>query len=130
MEIDRSRYNKVVLDTNALLSIEELKIDILEELRGLGYTEFIIPGTVLDEIEKLSGRGGRVSVASRVALKFAERMRIVDSPLENADESVIYTAKNEGAAVFTNDRDLRKKARSAGIPVVYIRNLKILNEKV
>ncbi len=130
MEINRGRNNKVVLDTNALLSIEELKIDIFEELRGLGYAEFIIPRAVFDEIKKLSEGGRRVSVASRVALRFAEKMRVVDSPLENADDSVIYTAKTEGAAVFTNDRDLRKKARSAGIPVIYIRNLKILNEKV
>ncbi len=130
MEIDRSRNNKVVLDTNALLSIEELKIDIFEELRGLGYTDFIVPGAVLEEIEKLSEKGGKASKASRVALQFIEKLRVVDSPSGSADDSVIYIAEREGASVFTNDRELRRRAKSSGIPVIYIRNLKILNEKI
>ena len=129
MEIDRSRSNKVVLDTNALLSIEELKMDILEELRGMGYKEFIVPSPVLLEIKKISGGRSRASIAARIALKFIERLRVVETGIKNADESVIDVARSENAVIFTNDKRLRAKAENQGIPVIYIRNLKVLKEK-
>ena len=46
---------KVALDTNMLLSVNELKIDIFQQIReGLGKVDFIVPKQVVAELLKLS----------------------------------------------------------------------------
>ena len=54
---------------------------------------------------------------------------MVETGIKNADESVIDVARSENAVIFTNDKRLRAKAENQGIPVIYIRNLKVLKEK-
>ncbi len=48
------KLNKIVLDTNMLMAIGELKIDVFEGIeKEIGKTKFFVPEEVLKELEKL-----------------------------------------------------------------------------
>ncbi len=68
------KLNKVVLDTNMLLAIGELKIDVIEELeKELGRTEFFVPEEVTKELEKLKKTGRTKKVNAEIAEKIIEK---------------------------------------------------------
>jgi len=123
MEADRVRSDTgiVIIDTNGFLTAEEHRIDIFEELRGLGFKRFITPEMVIEELLKLSRSKGKTGIAARVGLKLAERCEIVDFRTGDTDTSVLQLAMEKNGAVFTNDRKLRNKAIKMRLKVVFVR---------
>lgn len=111
------------MDTNALMVPEQFRVDIFSELARLGYVEYIIPHQILEELKALTTKGdkGLDKVAARVGLGLAERCRVVDDVAGNADNAIENLAVRENAAVFTNDKALKKRLFSKGITVIYLR---------
>lgn len=107
----------ILLDTNALLMPFQFSLDLEGELRRLlGDYRAAVPSSVLHELLRLAKTNSR----ARAALKFAARFRVIE--VEGAgDEAILSLARAEGAAVLTNDRDLRRRLREAGLPVIYLR---------
>ena len=114
---------KVILDTNALMIPEQFGVDIFSELQRLGYVECIVPSQVLAELEtlKIKGNKGLDKIAARVGLSLAGRCKIIDDVSGNADQAVEQLAVRENAAVFTNDKALKKRLFTKDVPVVYLR---------
>ena len=114
---------KVILDTNALMVPEQFSVDIFSELLRLGYAKWFVPASVLGELRSLAIRAdkGRDKTAARVALGLAERCNAVGEDNCHADQAIEELALETGAAVFTNDRALKKRLFSKGITVVYLR---------
>jgi hypothetical protein len=114
---------KVILDTNALMVPEQFNVDIFSELLRLGYAKWLVPAPVLGELRSLAIRAdkGRDKTAARVALGLAERCNAVGEDNCDADQAIEELALETGAAVFTNDRALKKRLFSKGITVVYLR---------
>lgn len=114
---------KVILDTNALMVPEQFNVDIFSELLRLGYVKWLVPAPVLGELRSLAIRAdkGRDKTAARVALGLAERCNAVGEDNYDADQAIEELALETGAAVFTNDRALKKRLFSKGITVVYLR---------
>ncbi|VVB69439.1 Ribonuclease VapC9 [uncultured archaeon] len=114
---------KVILDTNALMVPEQFGVDIFAELLRLGYVKCLVPSSVLAELRSLTARAdkGKDKVAARVALGLASRCSIVGQAGVDADLAVEELALSEGAAVFTNDKPLKKRLFSKGITVIYLR---------
>ena len=114
---------KVIIDTNALMVPEQFGVDIFSELQRLGYVHWIVPAQVLGELRSLATRAdkGRDKIAARVALGLSERCSIIGEDNFDADQAIEELALNEGAAVFTNDKALKKRLFSKGITVIYLR---------
>ena len=113
----------VVLDTNALLLPYQLGMNIEKELtRLLGICRIIVPTSVIKEAEKLASSNGSVAMAAKLGLNIVRKKdyQIVET-LYDGDDGVMDVAVKTNAAIVTNDKELKKKARDMGLPVIYVR---------
>ena len=115
--------SKAILDTNALMLPEQMGVDIFSELLRLGYSSWLVPAAVLGELSSLSRNAekGRDKTAARVALGLAESCTASGEDDSDADSAIEKLAMETGAAVFTNDKALKKRLFSKGITVIYLR---------
>lgn len=118
---------KIILDTNFLFVPSQFHLDIFEELdRSIGQqVEPLILSSTFEELQKLiKSRSIKKSKQALLGLKLAEKCRIVEIERENDesnDDVILRAAVEMKCAVATNDRELRKKLRNAGVPVVFLR---------
>ncbi len=112
---------KVIIDTNALMIPIQFNVDIFDELQRLGFDEFVVPKAVLDELDTLVERSrGKDKMAAKVARSLADRCEAVDIT-GFADDVIVELAENSGAAVLTNDIQLKNRLLEKDITVVYLR---------
>lgn len=118
---------KIILDTNFLFIPSQFHLDIFEELdRLLGHqVELLILSSTLKELQKLAkSRSVKKSKQALLGLKLAERCRVVEVKRksgESDDDLIFRTSSEMKSAVATNDRQLRKKLRNVGLPVIFLR---------
>jgi uncharacterized protein len=118
---------KVIIDSNALFIPFQFKIDLISELDNLleRRYELILLSPVKQELEALASRGSlKMRKMASSALKLAEKCRKVELKVPEAtlvDDAIIEAAKDFGAMVFTNDRQLRRRLRDISVPVIYLR---------
>jgi len=112
---------KIVLDTNALMAPVQLGVDIFSDLAKLNFYEFIVPSGVVRELELIesSGRGADQN-AARVAVSLIDRCKIIETT-GNVDNAILTLAARMGAAVLTNDAELKARLLDTGVSVVYVR---------
>ncbi len=113
----------VVLDTNALMMPYQFGINIEKELnRLLGICRIIVPRTVVEEMEKLAEEGGEVGRAAKLGLSIIRKrgFRLVETE-NKGDDGVLETAIKMDAAILTNDKELKKKAKELRLPIIYLR---------
>ncbi|MEM4729642.1 MAG: twitching motility protein PilT [Thermoplasmata archaeon] len=109
----------VVLDANALMMPFQFSINLDAELqRVLPGCKAVVPSSVVEELRALSASKKRPE--ARAALELARRFRVVEAE-GVGDEAVLSAALRLGAVLLTNDASLRKRARSAGLRVMYLR---------
>ena len=127
MEADRSRNDKVrcaVLDTNVLMYIFLKKIDVIGQLKELGFKRFFVPLQVVEELKRLEiSLTGKEKRAARFALNILKNFEVVDVEAEGTDVSLISLAKRLGCVLITNDKELKRRATKEGIQVGYIREM-------
>ena len=124
----------VLLDTNILMLIGR-GIDIFTQIEELLDTkpEYYVIGPVVKELKKIISHGGvKERKAAKLALELVKkRCRVIEislSPDKSADDLLLEIALREGFIVATNDRELRRRLREAGIPEIYFREEKQLLE--
>ena len=118
--------NKVALDTNMLLAIKKLKIDIFEEIKeSIGKAEFLIPVQVIKEMQKLSEKNKNMEKASNIALQLIKKNKAkeIQSKEKDADKALIELAK-KGIIIATNDKELKKKVLKVKGKILNIRKRK------
>tara|TARA_Y100000310_G_scaffold233475_1_gene236330 strand:+ start:7558 stop:7944 length:387 start_codon:yes stop_codon:yes gene_type:complete len=109
---------KIVLDTNFLLSVYDLKIDIFEEIfncMDCKYELFVINQTI-NELEKLINKTGfsKKQRAAKFALNLlkskikAKKIVVLKVPGDNVDDIL---AGLEGYIIATNDKELKKRCK-------------------
>lgn len=113
----------VVLDSSAILTIFELSIDISSELQRLvGAYHVVVPQQVQQELHLLhENRGGKKKQQAKAALQYIQQYDVVDTPMDAADDAVFYLVDKHIGVAVTNDKELRKRIRSADLPVIYLR---------
>jgi len=110
----------VVLDANALMMPFQFRINIdLELERLLGSFEIVVPSTVVEELKNVAQ--AQKNSEAKVALKLAGKYRIVKAE-GRGDRAVLALALELRAVLLTNDADLRKRARKAGLRTVCLRS--------
>ena len=103
-----------------------LGIDVVSELDRIinqKYEIIILKGTI-EELKGLSKNPSlKVRKAARLALELAQRYTVVDLVPENGnmDALIVKLSKKEGYIVATNDKNLRRKLKSEGVPTIYVR---------
>ncbi len=133
MEANRLGNNRVkkpviILDTNMLLLLYRGKqvFDNIEEKLAI-KPDYICPETVVLELEKFSKeKNSNARIAKRVIENLDKLCRRTPSKSPSADKDIIIQSlelqeKGHIVIVATNDRDLRRKLREAGIPTAYYR---------
>jgi hypothetical protein len=114
----------VAIDTNALMMPVELDVRLFDELnRLLNGCEPVTPQAVVEELRKLSEKGGTEGIAASVGHDLAtERCLILDTDASYADDAVVELAR-EGTAdyVVTNDQPLQQRALDASVAVIGLR---------
>ncbi|MBO8175142.1 MAG: nucleotide-binding protein [Thermococcus sp.] len=123
----------VIPDTNFLLIPGQFGVDIISELNRILDVKFeiAVPNIVLDELNVIERKAkGRDLMAVRMAKKLVERFKVIEIGKfgEKPTDMQIYefAVKTPNVVVCTNDKLLKKKLREKGIPVVYLRQKKIL----
>jgi len=112
---------KVIIDTNGLMIPVQFNVDIFNELQRLGFDELIVPEAVVDELDMLCRQlKGADKVAAKVARSLVERCEVVDAA-GPADDVIVELAADLGAAVLTNDIELKNRLCEKDITVVYLR---------
>jgi rRNA-processing protein FCF1 len=113
---------KVLVDTNGLMVPGQHGIDVFEELRRLGYDEFLVPSAVKEEIESLKQKvKGKDRMALGIAAGLLARCRIIEAP-GSADDVLAALGKQMGVPVFTNDILLRKRLKADGVRSIFMRS--------
>ena len=108
----------VVLDTNALLMPFEVGINLdlaVQEL--LGEVRFVVPGPLVGELKHLQ----ESNRFAKPALALARSKEIVQCD-GHGDDAVIEVATRENGYILTNDKELRRRARTLHIPLLYLRS--------
>jgi rRNA-processing protein FCF1 len=128
MASDRSWRNTsvkaVVIDTSAIMMLFEFSIGLEKELtRLLGSYKIIVPSAVIDEIRILKDRAkGKKKLIAKPGLKLAESFEIFNTNLDDADDAVLSVAKEFNGVVFSNDKELRKRAKKEKLKTIYLRS--------
>ncbi|MBC7218736.1 MAG: nucleotide-binding protein [Hadesarchaea archaeon] len=114
---------KIVADTSFLMIPGMFGIDVFGELDRLlecSY-ELLVPSPVVSELERISKQGKpKERMAAKLGLSLIKQGSVVEVEGE-ADESIIKLASEMNCMVGTSDFVLRKKLRSRGIGVIYLR---------
>ncbi len=113
----------VVLDTNALMMPYEFGINFEKELNHLlGVCRIIVPSAVIKEMERLAENEGKRGRAAQLGLNIVKKRgyRLMETE-KDGDDGVMDVAIRMDGAILTNDKELKKKARSYGLAVIYLR---------
>jgi rRNA-processing protein FCF1 len=116
----------VALDTNILLDMVRLKIDIFAGIHDLvGNCTFCVPIQVKQELQTLSIEKGKHGAAARVALESLStyHVKIVSATGEGGDQALRELAQ-KGYIVATNDRTLRQSLKNTPQRVIVVRQSK------
>ncbi len=114
----------IVLDTNALLSVFEFSINLVDELAALvGNAEIVIPQAVVDELHHIiKNSEGVKRQKAQAALQFADRFSVIShDPSYQGDEALLHVADEVHGMVVTNDKELRARLKQAGIRTIFLR---------
>ncbi|NOZ81059.1 MAG: PIN domain-containing protein [DPANN group archaeon] len=119
----------VLLDTNFLMAIFQLGLDVFEELRRLmdePYTVAIVDKTI-SELEMLAQGNQKQALPARMALRLIKERRIEILPTKegHTDDLLVSLARAEDAYVATNDKGLKQRLRR----VIFIRQKRYLQKK-
>lgn len=119
----RNRVEKIIiLDSNSILMLFEFSINLENELTQLcGKYRILIPKPIFDELVFLSKHGkGKKKYNAKPALDLIKKYEISKGE-GSGDDSVLFLAKKHNGIVFTNDKELRKRAKKMRLKTIYLR---------
>ena len=118
---------KIIMDTNFLFIQSKFRLDVFEELNKLlgQRVEPIMLSSTYRELQKLAeSKSTKTRKEALLGLELAEKCRIVKVERKNTesnDDIILRVAAEWKCPVATNDRELRRRLRSVGVSVVFLR---------
>jgi rRNA-processing protein FCF1 len=118
---------KVVLDANFFFVALQFNVDVFEELANLLNRRFepILLSSTQKELQGLAESSSpKQRKQAQLALRLAEKCRVVSAEKglrETYDDVIVRVAAEWRSPVATNDRELRKRLRKVGVPVIFLR---------
>lgn len=121
---------KVILDTNFLFIPLQFNVDIFDELSKLLNRRYepVILSSTQKELEGLAKSSSqKIQKQALLALNLAKKCSFINiekTQNESFDDAIVRIASEWEVPVGTNDRNLRKRLRKIGIPVIFLRQKK------
>jgi rRNA-processing protein FCF1 len=118
---------KVVLDANFFFVSSQFNVDVFEELANLLNRRFeaVLLSSTQKELQGLAeSTSPKQRKQAQLALKLAEKCNVVSVEkglMDTYDDVIVRVAAEWKSPVATNDRELRKRLRKVGVPVVFLR---------
>src|SRR3989338_6794445 len=120
----------ILLDTNMLMGIGMLKIDIFSEIERI--CNFPHENATFDsnvqELQKIEARGeAKFRKAAKLALQLLhhKKVKILKSGIMPADEAIMQSLDGN-YIVATQDAVLKKRLKARNVPIIVIRQKKYL----
>jgi rRNA-processing protein FCF1 len=119
---------RFLLDTNFLLIPGKFRVDIFRELQGLGKPELFTLDLVVAELDRLASGRGRDSRHARLGLELIKNkgVLVLAARGTDTDQEIERIASERDLAVCTQDRALQGRLRRGGIPVIHLRQGRLL----
>ena len=127
-----ARKKMIILDTNFILAPIMLKLNIDKLLSRIEFAyELYIPSFCLKELERLEQKSLKLKKACKVARAILKRLnvKVLNEDLkegETIDEALVRLAEKYNAIVATGDKEIWRRLREKGLPIIYIRAYKKL----
>ena len=127
MPISEQEPIKVVLDANFFFVPSQFSLDIFEELANLLNQRFepiLLSSTQKELLGLAKSNSPKKQKQARLALRLAEKCRVVPAEKglsETYDDVIVRVAAAWKSPVATNDRELRRRLRNLGVPVIFLR---------
>jgi rRNA-processing protein FCF1 len=118
---------KVILDANFLFVPSQFGVDVFEELAKLLNRRFepILLSSTQKELEGLAESSSiKIRKQALLALRLSEKCSFVSvekTVNETYDDVIVRVASEWRVPVGTNDRELHKRLRKIGVPVIFLR---------
>ena len=128
---------KILLDTNFIMIPFTLKIDIFSLFREKDpRSTFSILDRSIEELKYLTQKGTKKdSEAAKMAIQACQKLNISIIPTEpgeesfkNVDQVLVSVAEKKGFSVATQDKELQKELKKAGVAVYFLRQKKYIQE--
>ncbi|RLE46449.1 ribonuclease VapC [Candidatus Woesearchaeota archaeon] len=118
---------QIIPDTNFLIECTKNRIDLLDELTRILDFKFevkIIDKTIeeLDKIIQKGGKQGKTAKLTKTIIK-AKKLKTIKTGKGYADNILLQKA-NKNTIIATQDKELKKRIRKKGMPVIIIRQKK------
>ncbi|MBT8172341.1 hypothetical protein KJN74_05675 [Candidatus Bathyarchaeota archaeon] len=131
MIISKDKTLKIILDTNFFFIPFKFKLDIFEELANLLNQRFkpIILSSTQKELQGLVESAPKVRKQVILAFEFAKKCDLVQVKkglTETYDDVIVRVASKSKTPVATNDKDLRIRLRQNQVPVIFLRQKRLL----
>jgi len=119
----------VILDTNILIYSAKEPFDIENQLMLAGFLDIRVPSVVLEELRKLSKKGDKTGRFAALALEIAKRFAVLKSASSGlADDQLVNAAREGNLTVVTTDAAMKRRLRSEGLSVIFLKNGRLLAE--
>ena len=119
---------KVILDANFLFIPAQFKVE-LSNLLNRSFEPILLSSTK-QELEGLAMSSPKIQKQAVLALGLAEKCRFVSVEKgsdESYDDVIVRVAAEWKCTVGTNDKELRKRLRKVGVPVIFLRQKRVLD---
>ncbi|QQR92846.1 MAG: hypothetical protein IPJ89_01210 [Candidatus Iainarchaeum archaeon] len=119
----------VALDTNFLLDMVRLKIDIFQQIREkVANPSFVVPQQVKKELEGIASQKGKQSTAAKVALLALEIYGVSVLPGKaKGGDAALELLSRKGVIIATSDAGLKQSLKNAPQGVLIIRQSKYVD---
>ncbi|MCP8310192.1 MAG: hypothetical protein L6N95_01740 [Candidatus Methylarchaceae archaeon HK01B] len=124
---------KVLLDTSFILLLASKPLTSIGEMGdALGKAELLLLKDTIKELEAISkGSSIKRSKLARSALDFGRNLEVIDYTGEGAvDDKILKCALEKNLIVATMDRELRRKLRAMGLPIITLKGNRVMLEGV
>ena len=120
---------KVILDANFLFIPLQFNVDVFDELSKLLNRKYepVILSSTKKELEGLAESSQKIQKQALLALMLAKKCNFINiekAQNESYDDVIVRIASEWKVPVGTNDKDLRKRLRKIGTPVIFLRQKK------
>ena len=120
--------SKVVFDTNMLLAITQFKTDVVGQVKELlgQNAKLFVTGNVMKELEVIASERIKQEKDIKIIKEILEKNGVNTVEVAgNTDDGLLELAGRD-FLVATNDKALRKRIKSIGRKIIYLRKKKLI----
>ena len=123
---------QIIIDTNSLIYAAKEKIDVITEIKKIGFTKIIIPKEILKELEFIQTdkkQKGSDKNAAKLALQIIKFSKVDTVYLGRGhpDDKILEFAVAKNFSVLTNDKILKKRLKAESVQIFTISKKLIRN---